>query len=262
MPFVAILGAGPLGGALAYTLAVRSRFDEVRLIDPEKTLAAGKALDILQSGPVDGFSTRVTGHASLDAAQGAWTLVLADPIQADPVAHLGALHKQSPAALLVAADATHQAAIARAVATGAVSPDRLIGSAPQAFASASRALLALDVDIAASAVAVSVASAIAEPGHPAVPPCRVDWGRTSIDGVAAEPSLTREHRARLDRRLAAAWPPAALTLAAAAAQIAEAGWFGSRRRFAAWWVTDGGASLPGVRSLRIAPGGRVLASEP
>ena len=107
MPFVAILGAGPLGGALAYALASRGRFDEVRLIDPEKTLAAGKALDILQSGPVDGYSTRVTGSALLDAANGAWVAILADPVQPDPLNHLEELHQRSPGAIVVCADAAH-----------------------------------------------------------------------------------------------------------------------------------------------------------
>jgi malate dehydrogenase len=88
MPFVAILGAGPLGGALAYALASRGRYDEVRLIDPERTLAAGKALDILQSGPVDGYSTRVRGSASLDEAEGAWVAILADPINPGSSARL------------------------------------------------------------------------------------------------------------------------------------------------------------------------------
>jgi 2-polyprenyl-6-methoxyphenol hydroxylase-like FAD-dependent oxidoreductase len=39
MSTVAIIGAGPLGGALAQTLARRSRVGEVRLIDPEGTRA-------------------------------------------------------------------------------------------------------------------------------------------------------------------------------------------------------------------------------
>ena len=60
MSTVAIIGAGPLGGALAHALAGRSRVGEVRLIDPEGRIAEGKALDILQSSPVEQFSTRVT----------------------------------------------------------------------------------------------------------------------------------------------------------------------------------------------------------
>src|SRR4051794_37991132 len=140
MPFAAILGAGPVGGALAYALASRGRFDEVRLIDPEKTLAAGKALDILQSGPVDACSTRVRGSAVLDDANGAWVAILADPIQSDPLAHLAALHRRSPGAIVVCAGAADAEVMSRAVAMGTVAPDRLVGAAPLAMASAARAL--------------------------------------------------------------------------------------------------------------------------
>ena len=52
MPFVAIIGAGPLGGALAHTLAARDRVREVRLIDDDERIAAGKAIDIRQASPV------------------------------------------------------------------------------------------------------------------------------------------------------------------------------------------------------------------
>jgi malate dehydrogenase len=250
MPFVAILGAGPLGGALAYALASRGRFDEVRLIDPEKTLAAGKALDILQSGPVDGYSTRVTGSASLEGADGAWVTVLADPVTPDPLAHLAALHRRSPGAVVVCADAGHGVVMSRAVATGAVAPDRLVGTAPAAVASAARALIALDADLSPALVHVGI-TAGTSPGA-----CAVDWSRTAIDGVAAETALPRERQRRLDQRLGAALPPGPLTLAAAAAALAEAAWFGARPTFPCWWVTDGGSGAPRVEVLRFAPGGR------
>lgn len=250
MPFVAILGAGPLGGALAYALACRGRFDEIRLIDPEKTLAAGKALDIRQSGPVDGFSTRVTGGASLDAANGAWVTLLADPATPDPVTHMGELHRRSPQAVLVCADAAHAAAVTRAVATGGVPPDRVVGTAPAAMASAARALLALDCDVSPSLVHVAIRQGSA-PGL-----CVVDWSRTSIDGVAGATRLRREQQERLDVRLAAAWPPGPLTLGAAAARAAEAAWFGGRVPVPCWWITDGGAGPPAVHDVRFAPGGR------
>lgn len=250
MPFVAILGAGPLGGALAYALACRSRFDEVRLIDPEKTIAAGKALDILQSGPVDGYSTRVTGGASLDAANGAWVTILADPLTPDPLTHIGELHRRSPGAVLVCADAAHAQVLTRAVAKGLVPPDRVVGSSPVATASAARALLALDADISPSLVHVGLTTGEA-PGH-----CRIDWARTSIDGVSADTALRRDQHDRLDARLDALSPPGPLTLGAAAARVAEAAWFGSRVSFPCWWVTDGGAGHPTIRGLRFAPGGR------
>lgn len=252
MPFVAILGAGPLGGALAYALAARGRFDEVRLIDPEKTLAAGKALDILQAGPVDGYSTRVSGSAKLEAATGAWVTLLADPIQPDPLAHLAELHRRSPGAVIVCADAGHQPVMARAVATGGVPPDRLVGSAPTAATAAARAVIALAVDLSPVAVRVSLRC---DDGR-----CTVDWDATAIDGTSATQVLGREQRATLDSRLAALWPPGPLTLGAAAARVAEAAWFGSRQTFPAWWVTDGGTAPAAVHRVRFAPNGQVRAA--
>jgi hypothetical protein len=198
---------------------------------------------------VDGYSTRVTGSASLDDARGAWVAVLADPVQPDPLAHLAALHRQSPGALLVCADAGHGAVLPRAVATGTVPPDRVVGAAPTAIASAARALFALDADVSPSSIQVGVRE-----GAPAT--CCIDWSRTSIDGVAAETSLHREPQRRLDERLAALWPPGPLTLGAAAARVAEAAWFGSRMPFPCWWITDGGVGAPAVQVLRFAPGGR------
>src|SRR5215471_9905774 len=86
MPLVAILGAGPIGGALTHALAERGRVDEVRLIDPDGRIAEGKALDILQSSPVQQFSTRVTGTTSIEAAAGADAIVLADFISGGEIA--------------------------------------------------------------------------------------------------------------------------------------------------------------------------------
>ena len=145
MPFVAILGAGDLGGALTYTLASRARFDEVRLVDPAGTVAMGKALDIRQAGPADGSSTRVTGHGDLDAVAGAWVVVLADPLTSkdargpSPDALLTDVTRRAPAAMVVCADATHGALLPRLVGGGICSPDLLVGSAPAAMASAARA---------------------------------------------------------------------------------------------------------------------------
>ena len=83
MSHIAIIGAGPIGGALAHKLAARSRVGEIRLIDSSGRVAKGKALDILQSGPVEGFSTRVTGDDSLHAAAGADVIVICDSAAGD-----------------------------------------------------------------------------------------------------------------------------------------------------------------------------------
>src|ERR671914_492623 len=78
MSLVAIIGAGEIGGAVARALALRSRVDAIRLIDDQQSVAAGKALDLLQSGPISGSDAHIEGAADLAAVSGASTIVLAD----------------------------------------------------------------------------------------------------------------------------------------------------------------------------------------
>ncbi len=79
MSLVAIIGAGEIGGAVARALASRARVDAVRLIDDKESVAAGKALDLMQSGPISRSDTRIDGAADLAASAGASAIVLADP---------------------------------------------------------------------------------------------------------------------------------------------------------------------------------------
>src|SRR5215218_6386039 len=77
--FIAIIGAGSLGGTLAHTLAVGDRVSEIRLIDSEERIAQGKALDVRQSSPIAGFATLVGSTGALAGAAGASVIVVADP---------------------------------------------------------------------------------------------------------------------------------------------------------------------------------------
>ena len=72
---VAVLGAGNIGGSLAQRLAEMDLAQEVVLIDIIDGLPQGKALDIQESAPILGFSTRVTGSTSLDAIAGSDVVV-------------------------------------------------------------------------------------------------------------------------------------------------------------------------------------------
>jgi hypothetical protein len=264
MPFAAILGAGPLGGTLTHTLSSRALFDEVRLVDPAGDVAAGKALDIRQAGPPDGVSTRVTGHADVAAAAGAWVLALADPIPRETAADAVALIRRAvavaPGALLVCAAYEHASLLHRLVGEGVIAPDLVVGSAPSAVAAAARALVAAHVDRSFHDIVVTVTDEPHLPGR-----IRVDWACSSIAGRAAEAVLPREHRARLDDRLARSLPPGPMALASAAARFVEAAWFGSRAHQPAWVVDTAlvGSPPPArqpvarVVSVRFAPGGRL-----
>src|SRR5688572_23742266 len=78
MATICIVGAGELGGSTAYALARGERVRRVLVVDEDGTVAAGKALDIQQSGAVEGFHTRVDGTSDLTRVAGAAVVVVAD----------------------------------------------------------------------------------------------------------------------------------------------------------------------------------------
>lgn len=75
LPKVTVLGAGQVGATTAHLLALKSLAD-VTVIDIVDGLAQGKALDMLQSGPVEGFRGRVTGTTDFDALEGSRLIVI------------------------------------------------------------------------------------------------------------------------------------------------------------------------------------------
>jgi malate dehydrogenase len=61
MSKITVVGAGNVGATCANVLAHSDAVNEVVLIDINGPLAKGKALDIWQQAPIDGYSTRLTG---------------------------------------------------------------------------------------------------------------------------------------------------------------------------------------------------------
>jgi malate dehydrogenase len=78
-PKVTIVGAGMVGGAVAQLLAVRDYADIV-LIDIVEGLPQGKALDILESGPVLGFDTLIEGANTYESSAGSDLVVITSGI--------------------------------------------------------------------------------------------------------------------------------------------------------------------------------------
>ena len=218
MAVVAIVGAGTLGGALAQTIAARDRVRSVRLVDEAVDVAAGKALDIRQSAPLDRFGTRVTAHGDLAAAADADIVVLAGPVGApEPewtetagLALLRRLGAGGVAPLILCAGASHRRLVERGVAELGAPPRRLFGSAPEALRAAVTAVVALDAGCPASDVALTVVGIPPAPcrgalesgdgGRPA--PGRADSGRPPRPraGPDAAPLAAGALRARRRRR--------------------------------------------------------------
>jgi len=67
---IALIGAGQIGGTLAHLIGLKELGDVI-LFDIAEGIPQGKALDIAQSSPVEGFDARYTGANSYDALEGA-----------------------------------------------------------------------------------------------------------------------------------------------------------------------------------------------
>ena len=66
---VTVVGAGNVGGTAAQRLAEKNTYDVV-LVDIAPGLPQGKALDMMQAGPVCGFDSRVVGTNGYDETAG------------------------------------------------------------------------------------------------------------------------------------------------------------------------------------------------
>jgi malate dehydrogenase len=72
---IALIGAGNIGGTLAHLIGLKELGDIV-LFDVFGGVAAGKALDIMQSSPVDGFDALMTGGSDYAAIKGADVVIV------------------------------------------------------------------------------------------------------------------------------------------------------------------------------------------
>jgi malate dehydrogenase len=82
---IAIIGAGNIGGELAMQVARRELGDAVLLDIPEKeSVAKGKALDIMQTGALEGFDVRVIGTADYKDIAGSDVVIVTAGVPRKP----------------------------------------------------------------------------------------------------------------------------------------------------------------------------------
>lgn len=240
-----IAGAGDIGGALAQRGASRQWFRDIRLIDEAAGPASGKALDIRQAGPVDGYDSRLTGHGSLDAAAGASVVAIADRFgggEWEGDAGLAMLARLLPMigdAPLVFAGANQLWLMEAAHRELKVPAARMAGSAPIALEGALRALAALAIDRSVTGVHLH---AYGRPPAGIV----IGWSAAVASGSPLERVLPAHERLAITDRAKGLWPPGPTALASAAARVAEAFAYGSRRELTCAVIGDGYAAPRGV----------------
>ena len=256
MGFIAIVGSGALGGAVAHALAVRDRVTEVRLIDPAGQVARGKALDIQQSSPIDNFRTKLSAAESTAAAVGADIIVIADSADGN-VEHSGEaglallrhLTRAGSRAPIVCAGASQRDLVAKAVTDLHLARELVLGSAPFALESALRAMAGLALDGSAVEVGLRV---VGVPPRGAV----VAWEEATAYGQPLASQMPAHVIAGLAARIPGLWPPGPYALATAAARVVEALALGSRRRFSCFVAMDAGPLRAAVGSMPVALGPR------
>jgi len=249
MQQVAIIGAGELGGAVAHVLARRNLVRSVVLIDETGRVAAGKALDITQAAPVEGFATELSGATDVAAAAGAAIVILADGVGAGEWQGDGGLlllkriSQMAPRAVILCAGATQRELVDRGVRELHLSRSRLFGSAPEALVGGARALVALAVNGSPRDVAVSVLGV--PPAHTVIP-----WEDATIAGFSITRQLDEPTRRRLAARVAALWPPGPYALASAATLVVEV-MAGRTRRIASCFVAPDVSVGVGTRTAAV-----------
>ena len=80
---IALIGAGQIGGTLAHLAAVKELGDIV-LFDIVDGIPEGKALDIAESGPVEGFNAKLTGTSSYADIAGSDVIIVTAGVPRKP----------------------------------------------------------------------------------------------------------------------------------------------------------------------------------
>jgi malate dehydrogenase len=232
---VAILGAGPIGAAVAHRLAERGRCREVRLIDSAASVAAGKALDIMQSGPIGRCDTKLVGSDEPLAAAGADAIVLADDVtggewQGDKgLARVQQLVRAGTTAPFVFAGSNQTWLMETAHVELKVPADRLVGTAPSGLVAALRAVVSVELGVNGVDLAVT--------GRP--PEFFIAWSSATVDGALVTDRVPAHRLAAISQSIRRLWPPAAQAIAAPTALIVEGLVIGSRRLHQALTILDG-----------------------
>jgi len=199
---------------------------DVRLIDVAAQVSVGKALDIRQSGPVDGYDTRVSGSGDVLAATGADVIVIADAhVEGEWEGDRGlALVRQLLAAgttaPIVFAGPKQTWLMEASVRELGLDADRVVGTAAGALTGAMRSLAALEADGSGADVSLVVS------GRP--PAFLVAWSSATIGGTLVTDRVPAHRLMALSQQLPALWPTRPYAIAAATTPAVEGLPFGTR----------------------------------
>ncbi len=173
---ITIVGAGNVGATTAHWCAAAELGDIVLLDIPQtEGMPAGKALDLMQSSPIMGFDSRITGVTSYDESRGSDVVVITAGIARKPgmsrddllstnAKIVGSVAEQvkstSPEAVVIVVSNPLDAMVQRAFQVTGFPPQRVLGQAGVLDTARYRAFLAMELG-----VSVEDISALLMGGH-------------------------------------------------------------------------------------------------
>jgi malate dehydrogenase len=222
---VVIVGAGAMGSAIAQRLAERNRVREIVFVDEAPQVAAGKALDIRQSGPIGRYDTALSATADVLAASSGDVIVIADDSAGGEwegergLALVQRLVRAGVNAPLVFAGPKQTWLMEAAVREARVPSHLVVGTAAAAVPTIVRSLVHIDTGLTGAVVTVA--------GRP--PKFVPGWSAATIGGLQLTNVLPAHRLLAIAQSLSRFWPPGPQAIAAPTALVVEALISGSRQ---------------------------------
>ncbi|MBA3336259.1 MAG: malate dehydrogenase [Chloroflexia bacterium] len=206
---VTVVGAGMVGGTVAQMLALRDYADVV-LVDIVEGLPQGKALDLMQSGAVLGFDTRLTGLNDYAGTTGSDVVVITSGIARKPGmsrddllrTNLGIVRSvtrqvvaQSPDAIVIVVSNPLDAMCHAAFDAAGFPRERVIGMAGVLDSARFRTFIAMELDVSVEDVSAFV---LGGHGDTMVPLSRY----STVAGIPITELLPAERVVALEERTA------------------------------------------------------------
>lgn len=208
-PKVTVVGAGMVGGTTAQMLAQRDYADVV-LIDIVEGLPQGKALDLLEAGPVLGYDTMITGANTYESTAGSDVVVITSGVARKPgmsrddllrtnmgivTAVTAEVAKASPEAIVIVVSNPLDAMCHAAFDTSGFPRERVIGQAGVLDSARFRTFIAEELDVSVRDVTAFV---LGGHGDTMVPLSRY----STVAGIPITELLAADRIAALEERTA------------------------------------------------------------
>jgi malate dehydrogenase len=204
---ITVVGAGNVGATLAQRLAERNYADIV-LVDIVEGLPQGKALDMLEAGPIVGYDSLVTGTNTYDEAAGSDIVVVTSGVARKPgmsrddlvltnakviASVVGEVARHSPEAVLIMVTNPLDAMTQLAHAVSGFPRERVIGMAGVLDTARFRTFIAQELDASVEDVHAYV---LGGHGDTMVPLTRF----TTVAGVPVAQLIPEERLAEIVQR--------------------------------------------------------------